>query len=73
MAWNRHTDPNEDYTVVPAIPDDGTAIHNESGFCYDTTHECHENPNSINDLNDAIVEGEITTEDADRIFYGKTV
>ena len=27
----------------------------------------------VNDLNDAIVEGEITTEDADRIFYGKTV
>ena len=73
MAWNRPFDPNEEYVVVPAIPDDRTAIHNESGFCYDTTHECHENPDSIDDLQTAIVEGTITPEDADRIYRGKTV
>ncbi len=73
MAWLRYYNSDEEYSIVPAIPDDGTAIHNESGFCYDTTHECHENPNSINDLNEALQEGEITIEDADRIFYGKTV
>jgi hypothetical protein len=73
MAWYNQHDPEEDYIIVPVIPDDGTAIHNESGFCYDTTHECHENPDTINDLNAAIVEGEITTEDAGRIYRGRTV
>ena len=73
MVWNRQYNPNEEYEVIPVIPDDGTAIHNESGFCYDTTHECHENPNTVNDLQAAIVEGEITAEDANRIYRGQTV
>ena len=73
MAWNRPFDPEEEYVVVPVIPDDGTAIHNESGFCYDTTCQCHENTDSTKELNKAIIVGEITTQDADRISRGKTV
>ncbi|HEY7418339.1 MAG TPA: hypothetical protein VH593_24370 [Ktedonobacteraceae bacterium] len=47
--------------------------HNTSGFCDNMGHMCHENSESINDLNQAIQNGEITPDDADRIYRGKTV
>ena len=62
----------EEYYASPVIPVD-VKQHNDSGFCYDMTHECHENPDSIADLQEAIVEGEATTEDANRIFRGQVV
>jgi hypothetical protein len=62
----------EEYYAVPVIPVDGM-VHNQSGFCYDLPHECHENGESIADLNTAIQAGEITTTDADRIYRGQTV
>jgi len=61
----------EEYYAVPAIPVDGM-IHNQSGFCYELPHECHENPENIADLNQALQEGEITTDDAHRIFRSQT-
>lgn len=62
----------EDYSVVPVIPVDGI-IHNDSGFCDDMTYACHENAESIKKLNQAIQDGIVTAEDANRIFRGQTV
>ena len=66
---------DEEYVATPTIPYEGNDYpeHNHSGFCDDLSHECHENPESIDELNDAIQEGEITPGDADRIYRGKTV
>ncbi len=67
----RSEEEEDEYTVVPVI--EGGTIHNETGFCYDMSHECHENPESVEELNQAIQNGEVTVEDADTIYRGKTV
>ena len=67
---NTNTD-DDDYYVVPII--EGPCIHNETGFCYDMAHECHENPDSIAELDQGIQDGELTVEDANTIYRGKTV
>ncbi|HEU5230692.1 MAG TPA: hypothetical protein VFU49_22915 [Ktedonobacteraceae bacterium] len=66
---------DEEYYVVAAIPYESNDYpeHNESGFCGDMAHECHENQESITGLNNAVQDGLITTDDADRIYRGKTV
>jgi hypothetical protein len=69
---------DEEYYAVPVIPfipydDEDYLEHNEGGFCDDMPHECHENPDSIADLNQAIQDGLITTHDADTIYRGKTI
>lgn len=65
------TTTDDDYYVVPVI--EGPCIHNNTGFCYDIAHECHENPDSIAELNQGIQDGELTIEDANNIYRGKTV
>jgi hypothetical protein len=68
----RQSDPEEnEYYTVPVIP--GGTVHNETGFCYDLAHEYHENADSIAELNQAIQDGELTVEDANNIYRGKTV
>jgi len=62
----------EEYYAVPVIPVDGL-LHNESGFCDDMAHECHEHAASIEKLHQAILDGIATTDDASRIFRGQTV
>ena len=47
--------------------------HNESGFCYNPTHECHKDEVLLSELQDAIHDGLITTQDADNIKGGRTV
>ncbi|HZO72571.1 MAG TPA: hypothetical protein VFB60_10250 [Ktedonobacteraceae bacterium] len=68
-------DDHEESYVVPVVSyeDDDYPEHNDSGFCDNMAHECHENQDSMTKLNHAIVEGLITTDDADRIYRGKTV
>ncbi len=69
---SREIDSQEDECyVVPVIP--GGTVHNNTGFCYDLAHECHENPESIAELQQALHDGEVTVEDADHIYRGKTV
>ncbi|HLG63912.1 MAG TPA: hypothetical protein VKY19_18360 [Ktedonosporobacter sp.] len=62
----------QEYYTVPVIPADGL-LHNENGFCDDMTHACHEHAESIKKLNQAILDGLATTDDASRIFRGQTV
>jgi hypothetical protein len=68
---NNTTTNDDDYYVVPVI--EGPCIHNDTGFCYDMAHECHENPESIAELHQGIQDGELTVEDANNIYRGKTV
>ncbi|HLG65810.1 MAG TPA: hypothetical protein VKY19_28070 [Ktedonosporobacter sp.] len=62
----------EEYDTVPVIPVDGL-LHNENGFCGDIAHEFHEHAASIEKLNQAILDGLATPDDASRIFRGQTV
>ena len=61
---------NDEYTVVPAI--ESPYIHNDMGFCYDMGHECHENPESIQELHQSHLDGLASDADRDRIYQGKT-
>jgi hypothetical protein len=68
----------EEYVpIVPGIPhvsyeeEDGLE-HNEYGFCDDMSHECHENQESITDLNQDVENGLASTGDADRIYRNQT-
>jgi hypothetical protein len=62
-------------TIFIPIPyeDGDDPEHNHSGFCADMTHECHENQESIHDLEQAYQRGEVSTTDIDNIYRGRTV
>jgi hypothetical protein len=65
----------EEYYAIPNIPyEDGDfPQHNSNGFCDDMTHECHENQELINGLEQSRQDGEISDADANRIYRGKTL
>ncbi len=58
--------------VIP-VPYEDYPEHNSNGFCDDMTHECHENSESIAELEQTRQDGEVSEDDVDRIFHGKTV
>jgi hypothetical protein len=72
MSQNRPTTTTDDdeYYVVPVI--ESPCIHNNSGFCYDMGHECHENAESIADLHQDHQDGFVSDADRNRIYQGKT-
>ena len=47
--------------------------HNVSGFCFDMLHECHENEESIAELEQDRQQGEVSERDADNIYHGRTI
>jgi hypothetical protein len=68
-----HEEDEEYYVVAPIFYEEGDALeHNESGFCDDLEHECHENPDLVNELGQLVQDGHATPEEADRIYRGKT-
>ena len=67
---NTPTD-DEEYYVLPAI--ESSCIHNNTGFCYDMTHECHENQESIGELYQDHQNGLVSDADRDNIYQGKTL
>ncbi len=73
MVKPQHGQEPEEHTVLPAIPYEDYPEHNNMGFCHDMSHECHENPESINDLEQARLRGEVSHADVDRIYRGKTI
>ena len=64
-------DNDDECTNVPVI--EGGRIHNDIGFCYDMGHECHENPESIDELHQYHQDGLTSDADRDRIYQGKTL
>lgn len=75
MTENQTPKEDEEYYVVPPIfYEEGDALaHNESGFCDQMEHECHENPELVNELGQLVQDGQVTPEEADRIYRGKTL
>jgi hypothetical protein len=70
---------DEEYTVVPVtidtpdIPYEDVPQHNRNGFCGNMRHECHENQELIDELEQARQDGEVSDADAHRIYRGKTL
>ena len=62
---------DEESTVVPTI--ESPFIHNNTGFCYDMGHECHQNQDSIKELHQYHQDGLTSETDRDNIYQGKTV
>jgi hypothetical protein len=58
---------------VPAIPYEGEPQHNNNGFCGNMSHECHENQELVDELEQSRQYGEVSLEEADRVFRGKTL
>jgi hypothetical protein len=66
-----NTNDDEEYYVLPAI--ESPFIHNNTGFCYDMDHECHENQESIHQLHRDHQDGLVSDTDRDNIYQGKTL
>lgn len=47
--------------------------HNASGFCFDMSCPCHEDQTYIQDLNQYVLHGLASPEDANKIYKGQTV
>lgn len=66
---------DEQDTLLPVIPVcDGSLIHRPGNpFCYDETCGCHEDPELIAAVADAVSQGLLTAGEATRLVAGKTV
>ncbi len=63
---------DDEYYVFP-YDGDNEAEHNGSGFCPDMTCPCHEDKEVIDTLHQAVIDGEASNDDANRIYRGKTL
>ena len=61
--------PGEVYEVEIVYPE----FHDGNGFCYEGNCPCKEDQESIERLGQAIEDGEVTVEEADNIYHGRTV
>lgn len=59
----------EEYEVEPVYP----AQHNGSGFCWDPTCPDKEDQDNIQALGQAVQDGLVSVDDANRIYHGRTV
>jgi hypothetical protein len=62
-------------TSIPAIPvNERSLIHTPiNPFCYDETCGCHEDPELIAEVADAINQGLLTPDEATHFVAGKTI
>lgn len=68
------TEPNIPHTPIPIPYEAGDyPEHNTSGFCANMAHECHENQESIADLEQVRQRGEVSATDLDNLYHGRTV
>lgn len=61
--------PDEEYEVEIVYPPQ----HNESGFCWDPTCPSQEDHDNVQALGQAVQDGLASTDDANRIYRGRTV
>ena len=60
----------EEYEVDLVYPQ----FHDGNGFCYDLSScPCHEDQDNIQRLGQAYQDGEVTVDEADNIYHGRTV
>ena len=62
----------EQNIVIP-IPYEDEPQHNNNGFCGNMGHECHENKELVNELEQSRQYGEVSDKEADKVFRGKTL
>ena len=62
-------DLGEEYEVDIVYPQ----LHDGNGFCYEMPCPCHEDEDNIETLGEQVADGLASTDDADRIYRGKTV
>ena len=58
---------------IPVVPVDYIEHTPDTPFCWNDGCICREDQEAINNLNQAIKDGLITVEDANRIYHGRTV
>jgi hypothetical protein len=61
--------PNEEYEVDVVYP----SFHDGNGFCYDLSCPCHENQDNVGAIGQAVQDGEVTVDEANNIYHGRTV
>ena len=57
----------------PVVPVDYIEHTEKTPFCWDDQCICREDQEAIGNLNQAVQDGLITTDDANRIYHGHTV
>jgi hypothetical protein len=62
----------EEHTAIP-IPYEDEPQHNHNGFCGNMGHECHENQEIIDELEQSRQYGEVSQKEADNVYRGKTL
>jgi hypothetical protein len=68
--------PGEEYYVYPNPPIEVSSeesIHNDNGFCFILSCPCHEDQELIDELEQQRQNGEVSQDDVERIFTGRTV
>jgi len=65
----------EEDISIPVIPvSEGSLIHTPGNpFCYDETCGCHEDPELIAEVTDAVNQGLLTPDEATHFVAGKTI
>jgi hypothetical protein len=58
---------------IPVVPEDYTLHTLEHPFCGDPTCPCSENTDTLTELDQAIKDGLITTDEATAFIQGRTV
>jgi len=59
----------EEYEVDLVYPQ----FHDGNGFCYEQDCPCHENQDNVQALGQAYRDGEVTVDEADNIYHGRTI
>jgi hypothetical protein len=65
--------PDEYYVWPVHSPSNNSDEHNDMGFCADPTCPDKEDQELIGSLNQAVQNGEVTPEEADLIYNGRTI
>lgn len=64
---------DEEYYAVPNVPYEDVPQHNNNGFCGNMGHECHEKKQLINELEQSRQYGEVTDQEANKVYRGQTL
>jgi len=59
----------EEYEVDIVYPQ----FHDGNGFCYEGDCPCKEDQDNIGRLGQAVQDGEVTVDEADNIYHGRTI
>jgi hypothetical protein len=73
QSQERPTMKQPDQNIAIPIPYEDEPQHNNNGFCGNMSHECHENQELITELNQSRLDGEVTAQESNNVYRGKTL